>query len=79
MYEQQGHDNCPIKSFKNDLLKLNPSCDILFQSPLLKVRENDQIWFAKVPVGLNTLYNFMSRISDEAKLSRRYTNHCLRA
>ena len=79
MYEQQGHDNCPVKSFEKYLSKLNPSCDILFQRPLLKVRENDQIWFAKVNVGLNTLYNFMSRISDEAKLSRRYTNHCLRA
>lgn len=32
-----------------------------------------------MPVGLNSLYNFMSRISAEAKLSKRYTNHCLRA
>ncbi|MEW8548744.1 MAG: DUF3504 domain-containing protein [Candidatus Thiodiazotropha sp.] len=79
MYEQQSHDNCPVNSFEKYLSKLNPSCDTFFQRPLLNVQENDQIWYAKVSVGLNTLYNFMSRISVEAKFSRRYTNHCLRA
>ena len=40
MYGQQGHDNCPVKSFEKYLSKFNPSCDTLFQRPLLKVREN---------------------------------------
>ena len=35
-------------------------------------------WFDNVKVGHNTHHKFMSRISEDCKLSRRYTNHCLR-
>ena len=37
------------------------------------------VWYSKVPVGVNYLYDFMPRMSAEAGLSRRYTNHCIRA
>ena len=68
-----------MKSFDTYLSKLNPECETLFQRPLLKVQVNDPVWYAKVGVGVNTLYNFMARIPQEANLSRMYTNHCLRA
>ncbi|CAC5417042.1 unnamed protein product [Mytilus coruscus] len=37
------------------------------------------IWYAAQTIGKNKLASMMSRISEEAGLSIRYTNHCLRA
>lgn len=36
-------------------------------------------WYAPFPLGVNKLSSMMSRMSVEAGLSRRYTNHCIRA
>ena len=44
-----------------------------------KFRESDKTWYDNAPVGKNSLYNFMSNLSEEAGLSKRYTNHCIRA
>ena len=78
MYEQEGHCNCSVTYF-DAFLSLNPEWENLFQRPLLKVQFTDTVWYAKVHLGVNTLYTFRACISVGAKLSRRYTNHCLRA
>ena len=38
----------------------------------------DEIWYCRMVVGERTLGNMMAHMSDEFKLSKRYTNHCLR-
>ena len=78
MYEQEGHCNCSVTYFAA-FLSLNPEWETLFQRPLLKVQFTDPVWYIKVHLGVNTLYTFRACISVGAKLSRRYSNHCLRA
>ena len=52
-------------------------CDRLFQRSSLK--ENCVRWYASAPMGHNTIGNMMPNLSEKAVLSRRYTNHSLRA
>ena len=54
-------------------------CSALFQRPKTNVTDNSEIWYDNVPVGHNTLGSMMARISRKAGLSRKYTNHSLRA
>lgn len=78
MYENEG-PFCPVKSFEKYLSKLNPGLSDFFQRPLKNVQENMEVWYCNRAVGVNMLSSFMARMSDEAKLSKRYTNHCIRA
>ena len=78
MYETTG-ESCPVRAFEKYLSKLNPENDALFQKPLVKHHKDGPVWYSKIPVGVNQLYDFMPRLSAEAGLSRRYTNHCIRA
>lgn len=41
--------------------------------------ESDETWYDRFPVGKNALYSFMSNLSIESNISKRYTNHCIRA
>ncbi|MEW8548360.1 MAG: DUF3504 domain-containing protein [Candidatus Thiodiazotropha sp.] len=78
MYETSG-ESCPVKAFEKYLSKLNPENDALFQKALVKYHKDGAVWYSKIPIGVNQLYDFMPRLSAEAGLSRRYTNHCIRA
>ena len=77
MYSQDDQV-CPVESFKLCLGKLNPLCDALFQRPKPKWQEKGKRYENK-PIGKNTIYQMMPNLSKEAMLSRKYTNHCLRA
>ena len=70
---------CPVKSFEKYLSKLNPDNEALFQKPLSKYHKDGAVWYGKTPIGVNQLYEFMPRLSAEASLSKRYTNHYIRA
>ena len=65
------------------LSKLNPACDRLFQKPSKNAKYpvpfSCQVWFTNSPMGKNTLGEMMATISRTAGLSRKYTNHCVRA
>ncbi|XP_066913334.1 uncharacterized protein KIAA1958-like [Clytia hemisphaerica] len=73
-------DQCPVRSFKLYIEKLNPKCDALFQRPKAKVNEQCQFWYgAQVHGIINTISQFMKRISIDANLPTNYTNHSIRA
>ncbi|XP_071162166.1 uncharacterized protein [Mytilus edulis] len=77
MYEKSGDENCPVSSFDFYVSKLSPKCNALFQQPLLYPKPN--CWYANQAMGKNKLSQMMPRISNEAGLSYRYTNHCIKA
>ncbi len=58
---------------------LHPDLDELWQRPLDSFDPAQQVWYyAITPVGITTLNDMMSRLSEIAQLSKRYTNHCIR-
>jgi hypothetical protein len=72
-------DNCPVKVVKLYLNKLNPNNGYLWQRPRSTFLENEPSWFCDMKIGINKYRNFMSEISAYLNLSKRYTNHALRA
>lgn len=80
MYEAKSSENCPVKALKLYLSHLNPDNEYLFQQPRKPENiKNDSFWYTTRPVGEKTIASFMSSLSQEANLSKRYTNHCVRA
>ena len=79
MSEVKGDEYCPIKSLETFLEKLNPACDALFQRPLENFDYQSKTWYYNRPVGVNTLSGKIKKLSIQAKCSKIYTNHCLRA
>ncbi|XP_071494109.1 zinc finger MYM-type protein 2-like [Diadema antillarum] len=77
MYET-GESDCPVASFCDYKSRLNEKCDAFWQRPKA-ARPAGNPWYDNMAVGMNTLGNKMAVISSEAKCSRVYTNHCLRA
>ena len=49
-----------------------------FKSPG-KFKQSDQVWFESKPLGVNQLSTNMTQISIGSGLSKKYTNHCVRA
>jgi hypothetical protein len=76
-----GNDSpsCPLASFKKYISKLNPENPVFYQLPKKSVTESDAIWYTRKLLGHNTLNQMMKHISTDLSLSRKYTNHCVRA
>ncbi|XP_071140475.1 uncharacterized protein KIAA1958-like [Mytilus edulis] len=74
-----GTDRCPVKSFVKYLKKHNNASNRLFLHPKNSFSEQDDMWFRNEPIGQNTIKVFMKNLSKSAKLSREYTNHCIRS
>ncbi|XP_048236651.1 zinc finger MYM-type protein 3-like isoform X1 [Haliotis rufescens] len=75
-----GTSSCPVASFKVYLSKLHPENTALFQRPRKHVnRSPDPHWYTAQALGHNNLSNMMKSISQRARLSKTYTNHCVRA
>ena len=66
---------CPVKSFMKYKKNLNVKCNRLFQRPSKGTIQ----WYDNCPLGHNTIGSMMPNISVSAGLSKRYTNHSLRA
>ena len=81
MYAQPGDDNCPVASLKVYISHLNDKNAAFFQRPNNSFAKspNPSRWYDNMPLGKGSLGQFMPRISREANLSKRYTNHCVRA
>ena len=81
-YESCGRLQEPrqVEALKKLLAKLHPGVERLFQRGLKGNQpESKPTWFMKAPLGHTVLGDMLPRISEAARLSRRYTNHCLRA
>ena len=72
-------DPVQVRVIQKYLSKLNPGIDRLFQRAKMNVSEGDACWYMRSPLGKNLLSAMLKTLSKEAKLSRTYTNHCLRA
>lgn len=69
-----------VEALKKLLAKLHPGVERLFQRGLKGNQpESKPTWFMKASLGHTVLGDMLPRISEAALLSRRYTNHCLRA
>ena len=73
-----GKENCPVKSFKLYLEKLNPKLEALFQRPKANAPSHGP-WFDGQVLGIKSLEKLMKEISIDAGLSISYTNHSIRA
>ena len=79
MYAHPDDDKCPIYSLKKYINKLNPNCDAFFQRPLSHFTDDSSVWYSNKAIGHNQLGRMMKIISTQAKLSKEYSNHCIRA
>ena len=73
-----GADDDAFASLKLYISRLNPSCTAFFQQPKQGVTNDDAVWYANRPLGINRLGKMMKNISAGAKLSQIYTNHSVR-
>ena len=75
--------SCANCCYQFYLDKLNPDIDRFFQRAKVGVgclmSRDDAHWYMKSPLSHNLLGGMMKLISESAKLSKPYTNHCLRA
>ena len=69
-----------VTAFRLYKSKLNPDSNHLWQkSRRGLLHYTDEIWYEKNRVGHDPLERFMPFLSDKAMLSKRYTNHSVRA
>ena len=82
MYETK-EPYCPVNSFLKYVSKLEPNSSKFFCErktggsnfkPFL-----EEIWYTKIPLGINKLGNLMKKNSQKLNLSQSYTNHSIRA
>ena len=78
MYENSSPLD-PVSSFEFYILRLNPNCQALFQTPNKHFKKEGSQWFRNEPLGKNKIAKLMENISLKAELSEKYTNHCIRA
>lgn len=76
---ERHQDPTQVQAMRKQLSLLHPLQDKVFQCVPLGCRPKTGPWFANVPMAHNTLSDMMPQRSVRADLSRRYTNHCVRA
>ena len=66
----------PVKSFQKYLSMLY---NCLWRRPQDSFDPEEAVWYGNQALGKNTLRTMISTISQRAKLSKRHTNHSIRA
>ena len=74
-----GSDVDPVSCFELYLSKLNSKRDDLWQKPKSKLTGYENEWYKNAVIRRDPLNDAMKSLSDKAKLSCIYTNHCIRA
>ena len=59
--------------------ELNPKCTAFFQYPKRKRSPTDSIWYENRPLSIQKLGTMMKEMSEAAGLSKKNTNHSVRA
>ncbi|XP_014776313.1 uncharacterized protein LOC106873459 [Octopus bimaculoides] len=75
----KGDVLCPVRAYELYISKLHQDFDRLFQKPKKLVDSSQPYWFDRIPYGKTPLGGMMPTLSHKAGLSKRYTNHSLRA
>ena len=75
IYEKRGSSMCPVKTFELYLSRLNPKNECLWQTPITNITWED----ANENQSENKIGALMTTLSEKAKLSLHYANHCVRA
>ena len=73
-----SNDNCPVAALKKLMSKTDPGAAALFNHCAKDAPDSD-IWFTTPPVKHYQFSRFMGDISRNARCSKPYTAHCLRA
>ena len=69
-----------VQLYEFYLTKLSDKSDVLFQQISSTINSTScKYWYNGRPQGIHSINLFMPMISKYAKLSKRYTNHCVRA
>ena len=76
--DREDKKHCPVENFRKYISHLNPDNEAFFQAPRINIISEQDIWYQNQPLGVNTLFNMMAKMSEDGKLSKRYTNHCIR-
>ena len=71
-------ERCPVKTFVRYKRMLPPGCDILFPRSR-KTPNKHGFYFNNAPIGHNKLGKMITELSEKYGLSKKYTNHSLRA
>ena len=78
-YQSNCESECPVLAIQMLLSRLPESAEYLFYKPL-KNWQSSEFWYnTSLVIGSQTLGNMMKKISQNAKLSKVYTAHCIRA
>lgn len=72
-----GTHMCPVKTYDLYTSRLDPRQPRLWQTPKIGVSWNDEIWYTVQPMGKTKIQDLMPTLYQEARLSKRYTNHCI--
>lgn len=76
VYAKPDNERCLVHLLDFYLSKLPPDPPAFYLRPLLNIPASPDLpWYAKVPIGVNTLKNVVPEISEEARIGVRYTNH----
>ena len=82
-YESEDLNRCHVLLLDKYISKLPPEAkakDLFYMKPRSKIPVDPTApWYTAVQLGKNMLAEMMKRISEEAKLPTKYTNHSLRA
>ena len=74
----KSHKLCPVRCFENYITNLHPENESLWQKAAKKFSDTPgKPWYCNRTVRHNIHDNFMSLLSEDCKLSKRYTNHCI--
>ena len=72
-------EECPVECYLLFVSKLPEHFSSgLFPKPSVRPKSTNDWFCEKLPVGKNFLGELMSKLSQKADLSKRYTNHCVR-
>ena len=76
---RQIQDETQVEIIKLLISLTNSKIESLFQRANANRKKEDDLYFEAAQLGKDTVRKFMTRISERAHLSRRYTDHSVRS